>query len=1032
MKKFILAMMLAVTAACCALTLNACAGSHTHSWSDWTATEGHAPTCTDDGLESRYCTDCGESEERPAAKLGHDWGDYTHSDDANTHTRTCKRSGCNTAETNECEYEVKIVEPTCQKGGFSSYICKVCNFSYTSDETGPVDHKFGEWKHEDVLVPSPDGTSTPSAHARYCIYECGESEREFCATFNIVTVPADCETDGYSTYTCTVCGGGVYDEVLPATDHDWKNPTHAYVIDGKHMHVWTCAHDSSHTMLEECTDSDPVITEPTCGADGYTTYTCDVCAFNYTDNPTSATGEHSWEAWEFVEDSSPWLHGHTCPTCGAFETQRCTETIKTVDPTCADYGFVTTSCQTCKHSQSARIDMLGHDFGTEWTHFEKNGEDWHSRTCRRENCGEAEEERCVMVSIEEAPTCTNPSHITEICEKCLYSETTEGTDVLEHTWSVWSYDKNNRQYRTCSVCHTRQEEDCHYTVTLVAGSCTTYFRYKYQCPDCDHTYYEYDYSISGHIWGEWEITDSVHSHSCTTCGKVEKFEHDYSETNICSVCLNDGLVYALNGVGTYYIVLHDENVSAAKTIIIPETHNGKPVKEISDSLSTTGKIRNGFSGNKSIQHLIIPQSLITIGMRAFEGCTSLSDVTVRGEGDGEFTPALISIGAYAFYGCKSLVSATNIPDTLETIGSYAFAECSALADIRLPENVKTVGDNAFKNTAYYNNEANWDESGVLYISHHLIHAMRSIVGEYTVKPGTLSVGMDAFSGCDRLTGITIPSSVKTFNDNAFYGCEGLLKVVFEGTFADWLDITFENDYSTPLFYANNLSITEAHSQIIIPDGKTSIPAGTFKDTSITSVYIPASVTTIGDNAFLNCINLETIIIAEGSQLTSIGKDAFKGTAFYANMQNWTDGLLYIDSVDGNSFLVASAAERIANGAVTIKSGTLVIADYAFYHNANVTQVIIPDSVLTIGEYAFSECSLEEVTIGTGVKIIGDYAFYKSALQKANFTVEPNTWWMAYNQSHEVLRTVSKTVLGDPAAAARELTVNSYRTWKKLF
>lgn len=954
MKKFLLAMLIAVAAACCAFAVTACAGSHEHSWSNWTAVEGHAPTCTEDGLESRVCSECGEKEERHADKLGHSWGEWTYDGGATyTHSRVCANDSSHIEEA-DCSYTQTVTAPTCEDDGYVIYSCNDCEYTYTG-------------------------------------------------------------------------------ETLPATDHEWKNATHAYVVDGKHMHILTCAHDSSHTMLEECTKGNPRVTEPTCGADGYTTYSCNVCGFDFTDSPTAATGSHNWNTWEFVENSSPWLHGHTCLTCGAYETQRCTEAVETVDPTCINNGSITASCEICKHSETENVDKLEHDFGTEWTHFEKNGEDWHSRTCRRNDCNETEEEPCIMVSIEDAPTCTKPSYVTEVCEKCLYSETTEDGDALGHTWSAWSYDKNYKHYRTCEVCQTRQDGDCYYTVTLVAGSCTTYFRYKHECTDCGYIYYEYDYSKPGHVWGEWEITVSEHSHSCMTCGKVETFKHDYSESNICSVCHNDGLVYTLNGVETYYIVLHGENVSAAKTIIIPETYNGKPVKEISGSLSYTGGIRNGFYNNKSIQHLIIPQSLITIGIRAFEGCTNLVDITVRGEGDGEFAPALISIGAYAFYGCKSLVSATNIPYTLETIGNYAFAECSALEDIELPESIKSIGDNAFINTAYFNNEENWDESGVLYVSNHLIHAMRAIEGEYKIKEGTLSVGMNAFSGCNLLTGITIPSSVKMFNDNAFYGCEALNEVIFEGTFADWLDITFENDYSTPLYYANNLSITEAHSEIVIPEGKTNIPAGTFKDTSITSVYIPASVTAIGDYAFYGCTNLTTIIIAEGSLLTSIGKDAFKGTAFYTSDANWTDGLLYITSADGAiKFLIAAEAGAGENNVVNIADGTQVIADYAFYNNADIIQVTIPNSVLTIGEYAFSGCTvLEEVTIGSGVKTIGDYAFYNSALQRANFTVSSSAWWMAYSQTHEILRSVSKTILGDPVAAARELTTNSFRTWIRL-
>lgn len=114
------------------------------------------------------------------------------------------------------------------------------------------------------------------------------------------------------------------------------------------------------------------------------------------------------------------------------------------------------------------------------------------------------------------------------------------------------------------------------------------------------------------------------------------------------------------------------------------------------------------------------------------------------------------------------------------------------------------------------------------------------------------------------------------------------------------------------------------------------------------------VTSIGENAFYNCSGLTSVTIGNG--VTNIGRNAFFGTAYYNNESNWQDSVLYI-----GKYLIK--AKTSLSGNYEIKSGTLTIADYAFYGCSELTGVTISGSVTSIGNYAFYNCtSLQSIVI----------------------------------------------------------------------
>ena len=379
--------------------------------------------------------------------------------------------------------------------------------------------------------------------------------------------------------------------------------------------------------------------------------------------------------------------------------------------------------------------------------------------------------------------------------------------------------------------------------------------------------------------------------------------------------------------------------------------------------------------------------LKSIGVSAFSGTTPAHPIFK----EIQIPDSVERIGTNAFHNCQDLESIT-LPASLKTIESSAFSYCRNLSEIRLPTSLTTIEISVFDGcssleTVFYDGSlAQWSDEKFNVAKGFLGDSSPSLVmNDYTAQfisvkdendpypppktvtitkytgtestvilPSAISrwpvtkIGEDAFQDNTTITSVTIPASVTEIGSNAFAGCTNLTSVHYEG---DWSNLTIQSGNpavqdaaNAPLFdfkftldntavIVTNYKYNGAAADVTIPSrykGKpvTTIGHAAFFNSAVTSVTIPDSVTSISDDAFVNCPQLTNISIP--NSVTHIGFSAFHSCRSLKS--------------------------------ITLPSSLSTISEALFLGCSQLTTIHIPVSVTSIENDAFADCpSLMTVT-----------------------------------------------------------------------
>ena len=379
---------------------------------------------------------------------------------------------------------------------------------------------------------------------------------------------------------------------------------------------------------------------------------------------------------------------------------------------------------------------------------------------------------------------------------------------------------------------------------------------------------------------------------------------------------------------------------------------------------------NTFKDCTSLTSIDIPPSVTSIGDNAFLGCTSLEtvifpesaalgtqpfplntaqilytkdastgDVTVTDVEAGSETsieiPETIDggtvkiIGANAFEDCDTFTSIT-LPKSLTSIEDLAFAYCTALQNINIPQNVTNIGVSAFLQCK----------------------SLTSI----TIPSGVTSIKTSAFVLCTSLRSIELPDHLVSIGNSAFVGCSSLESIVIPAEVTSVRQFAFSGCTSL--------------RSIELPDHLVSIGNSAFIGcTSLESVVIPMSVTSVENGAFDSCISLKAVFAKEGLPLESASIPSGAVKIYYQ-----VEDLGYVSILKAR----ANAQTSIESIEIPRTIGGLdvrAIKEEAFRDCGNIKKIILPDSIREIQNSAFSYCtSLESINIPVGITSIGDYAF----------------------------------------------------------
>ena len=710
--------------------------------------------------------------------------------------------------------------------------------------------------------------------------------------------------------------------------------THTYADtysfdDDYHWIAATCGHDVKINYFKHHLHK-TVITEPTYENYGVMKYECETCDYTYKEAILPLTHLYS-ERWTFDEE----YHYHKCIDVGYEElysdkdTHQFTDWFIDIKPSCETNGHKYAFCDVCGYYIEESIAPTGHSFNlNSWSY--NNEQHYHSATCGHDVTID-NENHDYDITVRTEPTYDRFGVRRYSCKTCGYYFD-ESIPKLVHQYSeLWSSDET------------------------------------YHFHSCIDDGYEHLYiDRASHTYGDWTevekttYEDGYRYRYCSVCNYRQEEITDICDAHQSEKYLTFG-IYSDGSSGDYAYVL-DANEQLIKTdgvteIIVPKTHvfenSGElPVRMIGDNafadcntltnviFPDTNFARVGdyaFKNCSKLTSLNIPSTVTYVGVAAFLGCDSLSSLIIPFVGastlnDGNrdymqslFTSSLrtsitqdclpeslkeitisnqTTIATYAFWLCRNITNIHYVKEiTNRTIAPYTFSGCVSLVSVPSFPNVYYVEEYAFRSCEALTSV---DIPGLNYVGEYAFSNCKALTNVNI--EGLIGISKRAFNACYCLTNLTFGVGLKSIDQEAFYGCNGVTSITFKSPVV--------NGIGQKAFYSVNPTYMRFEAN----------PGG-------------------GQDSYLNCFNSVT-----------------KLTTLY--IKSWSDSIRYLFATQaGKTPSLPSSINKI------VVTGTNVTDTLGFSSSFSIDTLEFGDEVETItGDVFLSTMAVNITTLKIGKNV----------------------------------------------------------------
>ena len=597
-----------------------------------------------------------------------------------------------------------------------------------------------------------------------------------------------------------------------------------------------------------------VAVEPTCNTDGKTEGKhCSTCGTILVAQ-RKISARHTDGEWVVDTNATCTEDGSKHQVCSVCNVSIRTEAIAAMGhyytsiaskENCQNNATSKTSCAICGNEWYLNVEQI--IFSVQYYHVYQDGYDYYWLEIYNVNGG--------------LPVYENNQLIPKIYSikiKNLYADTVDVfTNIQEVTGS-------------CRPIMMWTTGASYYQIEVSDGYVTHAYTTNYYYPNCVMVEPPVPHDYESIVTEPTKTEDGYTTHTCTICGGgyVDTYTNAIGSRGLSYNINDDGTTCMITGMGT----CEDEEV------YIPKYIDGYQVTAIGE---------RAFENCSSVTAIVLSSNIRTIGRRAFYGCTGLTDFTIPS--------SIQSIGVQVFYKCNNLstvyYNSTFSPAQDEGFlntssikkvvfnGSYVPANicygCSALTDIEILSNVKSIRGYAFANCSNLINVSFDIEALTMNVGDDRNQFKNCTSLETIVLPeGLTDLHHYTFEGCTNLKNITIPSTLNCLGDRPFWSCNSL-KNVYISSIEAYCKINYYTEdqaESCPMSYAEHIYLNgELITELAIPDTVTRIPNYAFNSVDIKRVIISDSVISIGKYAFNNC--KDTIVIIPDS-VSYIGRDAF--------------------------------------------------------------------------------------------------------------------------------------------------------------